>query len=255
MADIAVANTSSALSGKTLLLGDTDATITALHTFSRSSSAPFAVNTGAGNVANLDADKLDGLDGAAYATRTGSETLTNKTLTSPAISDPTISGTATLSGGKIAFPSTQSASADANTLDDYEEGTYTPTWSASGGSPLPSIGNGTLTGTYIKIGQFVMVSVYLLGGSTTVWGTTADAWTMSLPFQAGALSTGFYGSGVAGDAGVAIYPLVVTCAPNASTVRFVKTTTAVPGNFVSNDPFAWGTGDTLQWTLCYRCTA
>ena len=66
MADIQVANTSAQLSGKTLLLGDTDATITALHTFSRSTSAPFAVNSGAGAVANLDADKLDGQEGSYY---------------------------------------------------------------------------------------------------------------------------------------------------------------------------------------------
>src|SRR4030066_820181 len=32
-----------------------------------------------------------------------------------------------LTGGQIKFPATQNASADANTLDDYEEGTFTPT--------------------------------------------------------------------------------------------------------------------------------
>jgi len=45
---------------------------------------------------------------------------------------PTFTGQATiptinLTGGQIVFPATQSASADANTLDDYEEGTWTPT--------------------------------------------------------------------------------------------------------------------------------
>ena len=34
----------------------------------------------------------------------------------------------------VAFPATQSASADANTLDDYEEGSWTPTVSATAGS-------------------------------------------------------------------------------------------------------------------------
>lgn len=247
MSDIAVSNTSSALSGKTLLIADTDATITALHTFSRSTSAPFEVNAGAGNVANLDADKLDGLEGAAYATRAGSETLTNKTLTAPSID------TVNLTGGQIAFPATQSASSNVNTLDDYEEGTYTPTWTATGGSPLPSIGNGTLTGAYIKIGQFVMVTVSLTGGSTTVWGTTSDAWTMSLPFQA--IGAVFYGVGNAGDAGVSNYPLLVTLAASGTTVRFIKTTTNVPGSFTSVEPFTWGTGDTLQFTICYRASA
>ena len=35
-------------------------------------------------------------------------------------------GLITIAAGQIKFPSTQNASADANTLDDYEEGTFTP---------------------------------------------------------------------------------------------------------------------------------
>jgi hypothetical protein len=34
--------------------------------------------------------------------------------------------TPSASGSGISFPATQSASSDANTLDDYEEGTWTP---------------------------------------------------------------------------------------------------------------------------------
>lgn len=45
---------------------------------------------------------------------------------SPTFTGLTLTGTLTATGGKIAFPATQSASADVNTLDDYEEGTWTP---------------------------------------------------------------------------------------------------------------------------------
>jgi hypothetical protein len=56
----------------------------------------------------------------------------------------------------ISFPATQSACADANTLDDYEEGTWTPTVAMS-------VDNGTLSyntqsGYYLKIGSLVYVS-------------------------------------------------------------------------------------------------
>ena len=51
---------------------------------------------------------------------------------------------------QIKFAPTQVASSDANTLDDYEEGTWTPTYSS-----------GTIagaTGTYTKIGRLVAAS-------------------------------------------------------------------------------------------------
>ena len=59
------------------------------------------------------------------------------------------------SAGQIQFPATQNASADANTLDDYEEGTFTATL-----TPLTS-GTITLsaaTCTYTKIGRSVTVN-------------------------------------------------------------------------------------------------
>jgi hypothetical protein len=76
------------------------------------------------------------------------------------------------SGGQIQFPASQNASADANTLDDYEEGTWTPT--AWGGGNIT-----TATGTYVKIGGMVYVSAYVS------YGTTANgdaAGFQNLPF-------------------------------------------------------------------------
>jgi len=67
-------------------------------------------------------------------------------------------------GVGITFPATQSASTDANTLDDYEEGTWTPS--------LGGNATGTFTGTYVKVGKLVTlrgsISVTLIGtGNTT----------------------------------------------------------------------------------------
>jgi hypothetical protein len=61
-------------------------------------------------------------------------------------------GTTTANGIGITFPATQSASSDANTLDDYEEGSFTPIFAASGGT-TPTTQTGT--GAYIKIGRVV----------------------------------------------------------------------------------------------------
>ena len=59
-----------------------------------------------------------------------------------------------LTGGQIKFPATQVPSADANTMDDYEEGTWNITAiPGTSGSITLSIN----TGYYTKIGRIVMV--------------------------------------------------------------------------------------------------
>jgi hypothetical protein len=55
----------------------------------------------------------------------------------------------------IKFPATQVPSADANTLDDYEEGTFTPTIRGESVSGTPVSG----TGYYTKIGRFVFTTI------------------------------------------------------------------------------------------------
>ena len=66
--------------------------------------------------------------------------------------------------GQIKFPATQSASSDANTLDDYEEGTWTPVATATSGS-FTTVNT---EGTYTKIGRQVTVcfTVYIVDKGT-----------------------------------------------------------------------------------------
>lgn len=66
--------------------------------------------------------------------------------------------TPTTSGTGITFPATLSASTDANTLDDYEEGTWTPSWSATSGSMSYS----KQQGFYIKIGRVVHAHCHII---------------------------------------------------------------------------------------------
>lgn len=61
------------------------------------------------------------------------------------------------STGQIVFPATQNASSNANTLDDYEEGTFTATWWSGANGTGTNLG--TSTGNrYTKVGRFVSVS-------------------------------------------------------------------------------------------------
>lgn len=106
------------------------------------------------------------------------------------LNTPTITGQATiptinLTGGQIKFPATQSASSDANTLDDYEEGTWTPrpagTTTAGNWTPVD------VWGEYIKIGRQVTVSCYVYGTGFT---GTGDFTLTGLPFTIKGIACG-----------------------------------------------------------------
>jgi hypothetical protein len=101
---------------------------------------------------------------------------TNSIAPSQTLVTPVISGLMDLQGGQIKFPSSQLPSSDANTLDDYEEGTWTPTVG----------GNATYiarAGTYVKIGRLVYID-YLL--RVNILGTGSTSVISGLPFTAGA---------------------------------------------------------------------
>jgi len=83
-------------------------------------------------------------------------------------------------GGGITFPATQVASTDANTLDDYEEGTWTPTVEGTGSNP--TVTYNVRVATYVKIGKTVFV--YFSLGTGTQTGGTGNLLIGGLPFTA-----------------------------------------------------------------------
>ena len=80
--------------------------------------------------------------------------------------------------------------AAANALDDYEEGTFTPSYTVGGGGSVVGV-TSTNTGSYTKVGRMCTVSIHSSYVQTT--GTIPTNYTVSLPFQAhtGGVSTGF----------------------------------------------------------------
>ena len=87
--------------------------------------------------------------------------------------------TPTTSGTGITFPATASGSTNANTLDDYEEGTWTP-----------SVASGTIlgtdlvyTGTYTKIGNIVVLTFFANSSSgANNLQVTSEVQFSGLPF-------------------------------------------------------------------------
>lgn len=80
-----------------------------------------------------------------------------------------------LSGG-ITFPATQVNASDPNTLDDYEEGTWTPATNSPGGL---SFGG---TPRYTKVGRMVTINVASVSFTATTNGATLQL--TGLPFTA-----------------------------------------------------------------------
>jgi len=90
---------------------------------------------------------------------------------------------ATTSGTGITFPATQSASSDANTLDDYEEGTFDPEVTFGGGST--GLTYGSKVGFYRKIGSLVFFSFRIV---LTGKGISTGPAKISIPFPAANIS-------------------------------------------------------------------
>jgi len=165
--------------------------------------------TGSGNVVMSASPTLTGTIAAAAATcsvplivasgGTGLATLTDKNVLIGA-GTGTVAGVAPGSSGNVltsdgtdwassaapaassvAFPATQVASADANTLDDYEEGTWTPVLAGNGGVSGQTYA--TQAGNYVKVGRHVIA-----GGTLNISATgtlTTYLVIKGLPFTSG----------------------------------------------------------------------
>lgn len=108
------------------------------------------------------------------------------------------SGTVVLSGGDtsangtgITFPATQSASSNANTLDDYEEVTFTPT--VRGSSTAGTTTYISQLGRATKIGRLVTVNFHV---SISAMTGTGNLWIEGLPYT-GSATTNNIGVGAA----------------------------------------------------------
>lgn len=87
-------------------------------------------------------------------------------------------GVLQLSGG-ITFPGTQVAVSDVNTLDDYEEGTWTPDVS-SGYNFGATVSYTSRSGSYTKIGRLVVAAFHL--EISSVSGGGGPIFPSGLPF-------------------------------------------------------------------------
>lgn len=197
---------------------------------------------------------------AAAGTLTGTTLAANVVTSSLVITDGQLSSNAALKNGtnaftgansfatnvvdllvgQLKFPATQNPSADANTLDDYEEGSWTPTDASGAGLvftfPIP--------GQYLKIGQLVLATG---GVQYPVTASGAAATIGGLPFNGNAGATQYAVPVIYTSAGVALMGLLGVLP--STTIQYFNAVTAAQ---ITNAGFS---GKDVRFTTVYRAAA
>jgi len=143
-----------------------------------------------------------------------------------------------LGNGRLQFPATQNASADANTLDDYEEGTFT---NSLGGTDTFTVN----IGTYTKVGRLISIQ-----GSVTVnvIGTGSATVLSGFPFTNGASHSLPIAIGPSDTLATAVVS-VVGVIQASSTNMLMRSRTAANAADASNNIFQ--NGASLNFNGCY----
>jgi hypothetical protein len=208
------------------------------------SSVANAISNSAGAI-NLAGTLISGVlpvanGGTGVTTSTG----TGSVVLSAA---PTLTGQATiptinLTGGQIAFPATQNPSSDANTLDDYEEGTWTP---SIGGNAT----YGTTWGLYTKIGNIVNCQFRVTISSK---GTGNNNIVNGLPF---AVASGSGSAGEAQSGSVAYFESLASSFVFLGlygSVSSVNFTTLTAANGTTGQATVWQNSSIIYGQITYR---
>jgi hypothetical protein len=171
---------------------------------------------------------LTTLNGTATASERARITRTGNMLVGTTTNNAS-GGVLQISNG-ITFPATQSASTDANTLDDYEEGTWTP---SVGGTATYTfqVGQYTKIGNLVYINGFIQINAIGTGATTTITGlpfapanpSGSDASISIGYFASGATSVNWIGGSIDANA-INIYSTTSTTTTAGGSAFFQAST-------------------------------
>lgn len=135
-------------------------------------------------------------------------------------------------------------------FNDYEEGTFTPTFVNL------TIGNGTVEGNYTKVGRLVTVHIYVKWGSTT---SASGGWYINnAPFTAVNDNMQSFGNGLVLDSGTANFSALSRIVANTTDIRPMAQLT-VNGyigwtGVTATVPMTWTTNDETRVNITYVTT-
>jgi hypothetical protein len=154
-----------------------------------------------------------------------------------------VNGAASVTHG-VVFPASQNAVANANTLDDYEEGTFTPILTASVTNPT----NYGRNGRYTKIGNLVHVEIYITFDGTSTFGSGIYA-IDGLPFAPAATHV-VIGWGLLFKSGSGWYEASMEVPAGGSSGYLIYTQT---NSYVTHvNPNTWNSGTYFKYQFTYR---
>lgn len=207
--------------------------------------------TNASSASGTALDNITGFSSNGLLARTGSGTYAQRTLTAGtaitvtngdgvsgnptvAVSDAELTAIAGLTSAANKVPYFTGSGTAA--LGDFANATtsITPVWSAA--SVNPTIGNGSLTGSAIRIGAMIYAAIDLDFGTTTTFGTGVYTFSLPSPFNGTAVRAGI-GSAIGYKDGVAFYTGIAIMYAGFNTLQIISHNT---GNYWSATvPATW----------------
>ena len=143
--------------------------------------------------------------------------------------------------GSIKFPGTQGASSDANSLDDYEEGTWTPIVSIDTSAITNSGGSVAASGKYTKVGNLVHLQMTYVFGSSISFPAGTYFRISGMPFTIDQQNYSPMLHGNYEDEGANVYGGLVTNI--ASSTIYMKKDDGT--NWSASVPITWANGDQI----------
>jgi hypothetical protein len=138
-------------------------------------------------------------------------------------------------------------------LDDYEEGTWTPT--AGSESGVFTATYSSQAGKYVKIGNRVWATFDLTLASRTLTGSVAYVYGLPFPVASnGDLSGSFGAPALSGSAGSNFYQLGLYAQNNASFI-YITCTTSNTSNLTPISNAFWGASTRLCGGVFYNTTS
>ena len=152
----------------------------------------------------------------------------NRLVTTSPTQTVALQGAVPNGGTGITFPATQVASADANTLDDYEEGSFTPSYVSTGATWTTYFEQ---IGRYTKIGNLVSIAGRIRSNANATGTLTNNVVITGLPFT----SMNTLGTETALAVGLQTFSTTISPSINYGTTQIVMYKSNTADQFIASD--------------------